>query len=362
MKFKKMFVTGFKVMILVACALFCVDSICAMYGLQVHLLSWLPSFDTAAPFLLGGAIVAPFPVDPEMTSIAIAYHNESYIADRVLPRVPVGKQNFDYKSFAKGTFLSIPETLVGRTGKPNIVELGYTESDSSTVDHALDDPVPAADVENAPKGYDPYAAAVEYVADLIELDREKRVADMVFNAANFAAGNKATLSGSSQFSDSSSTPIATIQDAIDACFYRPNKVVMGRAVWTKLSQHAEIVSAVQRNSGTKGIASRQAFADLFELDECLVGEGWYNTAKPGQTVAISRMWGKSLLLFYSAKNATTKRGVTFGVTAQFGNRISGTVEDRDLGMRGGNRVRVGESVKELILANDLGYLFSAAVA
>ena len=362
MKFRKMTFAVIQALFIVACALVCFDSAMAAAGIDVHILSWLPSADTGTLMLLG-TVVAPFPVDPEMTGVAIAYHNEKYIADDILPRKPVGKQNFKYKSFPKGTFLSIPETLVGRTGKPNQVELGYTELDSSTFDHALDDPVPVADVENAPPGYNPYLSATEFVSDLIELDRELRVATMVFDANNYAAGNKVTLSGTSQFSDfTNSTPIATIQAAIDACFYRPNKAVLGRAVWTKLSQHPDIVAAVNRNSGTKGIASRRAVADLFELDDLLVGEGWYNTAKPGQTVSISRMWGKDMTLFYQNSMADTMRGVTFGITAQFGTRISGKVEDKDMGMRGGHRTRVGESVKELILANDLAYLIKDAVA
>ncbi len=42
--------------------------------------------------------------------------------------------------------------------------------------------------------------------------------------------------------------------------------------------------------------------------------------------------------------------------------MAGRREDPDIGLRGGVRVRVGESVKELIVANDLGYYFENAVA
>ncbi|MGH7186883.1 MAG: phage capsid protein, partial [Pseudomonadota bacterium] len=36
--------------------------------------------------------------------------------------------------------------------------------------------------------------------------------------------------------------------------------------------------------------------------------------------------------------------------------------DRDIGMRGGEVVRVGESVKEVIAESSLGYFFQNAVA
>ena len=41
-------------------------------------------------------MVAPFPTIPELVAITIAYRNQSYIADAVLPRVPVGRQEFRY--------------------------------------------------------------------------------------------------------------------------------------------------------------------------------------------------------------------------------------------------------------------------
>lgn len=53
---------------------------------------------------------------------------------------------------------------------------------------------------------------------------------------------------------------------------------------------------------------------------------------------------------------------TYGFTAQFGQSVAGTIPDQRKGLRGGQIVRVGESVKEVIAANDAGYLFAAAIA
>jgi len=362
LKFTKI-VTFCVFFILMVC--FAVDYATQFFGVQLTILSWLHFLPGSGTSLIiaAPAVIAPFPVDSDLTAVSISYRNKMFIADRVLRRMPVGKQNFKYKLFAKGQFLTIPNTLVGRTSKPNQVNIGYTETDSSTMDHALDAPVPQVDIDNAPSNYDPKAAAAMLVTDCIGLDREKRVADLVFSTSEYSASNYTTLSGTSQFSHASSTPIVTIQNAIDACFFRPNKCVMGRSVWTALSRHADIVSATQKNSGTKGKASREAFAELFELDEVNVGEGWYNSAKPGQTPTVVRLWGKSLVLYYDNPIADMMNGiVTFGGTAQFGDRVSGSIPDPNIGMRGGVMVRAGESVKELIFANDMGYLFDAAVA
>ena len=53
--------------------------------------------------------------------------------------------------------------------------------------------------------------------------------------------------------------------------------------------------------------------------------------------------------------------MTFGYTAQFKDRVSGSIVDPDIGLRGGQRVRVGESVKELVVAKDAGYLFENVI-
>ena len=130
-------------------------------------------------------------------------------------------------------------------------------------------------------------------------------------------------------------------------------------------EYAKVVAAVFAaggNAASGGVVSPRAFADLFELDEVLIGESFYNSAKPGQTATMARVWGKSALLFYRNPNATPRMGVTFGITAQFGTRIAGSRPDPDIGLRGGTRIRVGEGVKELITCSDAAYLFDAAVA
>jgi hypothetical protein len=53
---------------------------------------------------------------------------------------------------------------------------------------------------------------------------------------------------------------------------------------------------------------------------------------------------------------------TFGFTAEFGTRIAGTMDEPKMGLRGSVRVRVGESVKEVIAASASGYYFENAVA
>lgn len=306
---------------------------------------------------------APFPIQPELTAIALAYSNGKMIADALLPRRPVGKKEFKWLKHTLAETFTPVDTKVGRKSKPNEVDFTASELTGATEDNALDDPVPQDDIDNAPPNYNPLGRAVEGLTDLIMLGREKRVADLVFAAATYPTANKIALSGTSQFSDfANSDPIGVIMAGLDAVIMRPNVMAIGRAAFTKLIQHPKIVKAVLGNAGDSGAATRQQIAQLFELDEVLVGEGWVNTAKRGQAATMARLWGKHIALTYRNATADLTRGVSFGFTAQFGGKIAGSNADPNIGMKGGQRVRAGESVKEVILASDCAYFIENAIA
>ena len=308
---------------------------------------------------------APFPVDPVLVGITLAYRNPRYIADEVLPRVPVGREEFKYWKYPEDEAFRVPDTKVGRRSRPNEIVLTATESTASTEDYGLEDAVPNDDIRNAPANHSPVDRATVQLTEYILIDREQRVANLVFNSSSYASANVTTLSGTSQWSDqANSDPVDAITAALDVPLVRPNIMVLGRAVWTKLRTHPKVVAAVKPAGAREasGVAMRQAVAELFELEEVLVGEAWINTAKKGQAASISRVWGKHCALLFRDRTADTRSGLTFGFTAQFGSRIAGTRPDPDIGLRGGVRVRVGESLKELVIANQAGYLFQNAVA
>jgi hypothetical protein len=306
---------------------------------------------------------APFPINAVQTGIAIAYRNTRLIADAVAPRVPVGKEAFKHMVYDLGGNFTIPDTKVGRKSKPNEASFSATEVTSSTEDFGLDDPIPNSDIENAPEGYDPISRSTEGLTDLILLDREVRVASAVTDASNYATGYKATLSGNDQFSDfTNSDPIGAISDALDAMIMRANQMTLSRQVFSKLARHPAIVSAYNGTDGSKGIVPAQFIADLFGLERVLVGEAFVNTAKKGQTPTMARAWGKSIALQYVDPLADTRNRVTHMITAQFGDRLAGFEYDGSIGLRGGQRNRVGESVKELIVADRAGYLIENAIA
>lgn len=317
----------------------------------------------------------PFQIQPRLTQIAMAVKPEGMIADQVCPRINVEGDKFIYTKSNTEDLFTVPDTHVGRKSAPNEVDFGAHDVTDKVEDYALDDFVPQCDIEKAAAAhanFDPLAQATEGVAILIDLGREKRVADMYQDLNTFAPALRTTLSGIDQWSDhDNSEPYSQITAAFDGMLVAPNIAVMGRVAWRQLRTHPEMVArALNRKGGNGGVAakgslSKEQVAELLELDDIFVGEAFVNLARKGQTPAMSQLWGNHASFLRIDKNVRTVQGFampTFAFTAEFGQRFSGTIPDSKRGIRGGQTVRVGEQVKELVSFIEAGYHFHNAVA
>jgi hypothetical protein len=306
-------------------------------------------------------MLRPFPVDARLTAIALAYRNPdiALIADLVLPRTPVDYE-FKWLEYDLAQGYTVPDTKVGRKSAPNEVDFKATEVQAKCEDFGLDDLVPNEDIEVDNQGVDPLGTATAYLTNLVNLGREKRVADLVFNTANH--DNNTTLGVGTQWSEADEDAVASIGDALDVPIMRPNVAIFGQQTWTKLRRNPFIVQAVKGTAQESGMVSRREFADIFELQEVYVGQGFINTAKKGQAASMARVWGKHAAFIYRDRTAGPQAGLTYGFTGAFGSKIAGTMPEPKVGLTGAQRVRSGERVKEVISAKALSYYFQNAVA
>ncbi len=238
------------------------------------------------------------------------------------------------------------------------------ENDGSVEDYGLDAPIPHSDITEAARArrenrstYDPEQNAVMMLAKLMELRREVRVAAMVQNGLNYTGTRRIALTGGDRFDQyDTSDPMTVLKDAVNATLiYRANTLVMGHAIWQFLSGHPVLVNAIRGNLTNNGIITRDELARLLEIREVIVGEGFVNVARPGQTVDLQRVWGDSIQALYVDPTISSTMGeVTFGFTAEYGGRVSGRIEDPDIGIYGGFRIRVGGRMNEIVAAKEVG--------
>ncbi|MDO6466805.1 hypothetical protein Q4498_01665 [Neptunomonas phycophila] len=306
-----------------------------------------------------------FVVNPSLTAIAIAYTNAAFVADKVLPRLPVGGRQYKWKKYNTEERFTIPDTSVGRTGRPNEIEFGFTDMDGSVKDFGLEDPIPNEDILQAKNtiGFNPKGHATEMLSELVALGREKRVADLVFNPNTYGAGYKEVITGTDQWNDKANAkPIVQLLDALETPMVRPNVMTLGSNAALQLRQHPDVIKAYNGTLGDQGLVPLAYLRELLELEEIIVGRAKYNAASKGQEMNLSKLWGNHCSLIYRNRNARPQGGVTFGWTAAWEGRVAMTRQDDNIGLRGGVRVRVGESVNEQIVCDDVAYFLENVVA
>ncbi|SPH20992.1 hypothetical protein ASD8599_01733 [Ascidiaceihabitans donghaensis] len=318
----------------------------------------------------------PFAANAVLTAIAVNFANpaSALIADQVMPRVPVGEEDFKWTEYPISEGFNTPDAKVGRLGRVKQLEFTGTERTASVDDYGLEVPIPYSDIDKAAKmrarnasAFDPEANAAERVTDTLQNIREVRVSGMVHNPDNYEADKKTALVGGAKFSDyANSSPIDVIKAAINGTLIYPGSTcAMSHNVWTTLSSHPDLVNAVRGNLTNKGMITPEEFVSLFSgegLTALHIGRAYTNTSKPGQAAELQRAWRDHMSFMHLDPMASVQAGgVTWGLTGEYASRIAGRTEDPNIGLHGGYNIRVGERVKELIIAKQVGYLVQNCV-
>ena len=296
--------------------------------------------------------------DAVLTNLSIQYRNEDHIADMVLPVVKVVKRSDLFVVYNKANSYRIVDSSVGPKAQPNEVDWETGHDNYSVKDYALADYLPLEDIDNADTPLEPRADTNQFLNNLLSLGREKRVADVVFKEGNYGADNKKDLAAAKWGSDADD-PIANVQEAVNGCFVRANTLVFGHEAWEKFRMLPEVLDAVKSSSRLQdtpgGLATRKEVAELFEVENVLVGRARYISSKRGQANVYARIWGKKMAALYVEKNPGIK-SITFGVSFQEMMKQTQTMIDVKRGTKGAEYVKVSYNCDEKLVAKDLGFL------
>jgi hypothetical protein len=319
---------------------------------------------------------APFIVRPDLVAIANDYSRvngtrRGYIADRVIPRVRVESPQFEYMEFPVDEAFFVPDTQVDRLGRLNELTQAATTAAGAVKDWGLAQPVPFRDQKaaaNANIPFSPLARATRNVTDKVQLAREVRAANIVFNTASYQAGYKSTLAGVTQWSDlTNSDPVVAIHSAIEGMLVKPNTLVLGAQVRSVLRRHPKVSTALGGSAESGRYVEDGEMASLFGVEQIIIGNTIRATTKRGQTLATGYVWGKHAALLFVPPtgpdgNVDDDQSPAFSLTFQWGDNVAGTYDDPTIGLYGGVRVKAGESLIEKQVAPFAGYMFENAIA
>ncbi|MEK7772735.1 MAG: hypothetical protein AAB307_00185 [Deltaproteobacteria bacterium] len=304
-------------------------------------------------------------IDAILTNLSIKYRNADMIWPLIMPVVQVGKRSDKFFRYNKEDSFKLADDKIGPKSMPNEVDWGISTDNYSVKDHALGDWLPQELLDNADSPLSPEVDTNEMLNMLLDVAEEKRVADIVFNAASYPTGNKVQLSGTAQWGAGADDPIGNLMTAIEGCFMRANTLVFGVDAWLKFRQLPEILDAVKsstrQQSTPGGLATQSEVASLFEVEKVLIGRSRYISTKEGQTPTYTRLWGKHCSALYVAPSPGIK-AVTFGLTFSETQRLTQRDFDPKRGVKGAHYLKVAWNSDEKVVASDVGYYIQDAVA
>lgn len=258
-------------------------------------------------------------VDQVLTQIALDYRPEGMIADLIFPIVPVLKQSDYYVTFSRADALRIENDKRSPGTEANKVTRSMSSATYFADNYALRNEIFLEDKSNA----DPlflqklYEGRTMYVVDKLALGWESRVALMCTSGSN--VGSYSAV-GSSWTDITNANPFTNINTAIDnvqdSTGKRPNRMVMGQLAWRLARRNTNVINKIFGTNNGGNLPSRQQVADLFEVDEILVGGAYQNTGNEAQAEALSQIWGANVLVYYAPMVPSVEQP-SFGYTLRW---------------------------------------------
>jgi hypothetical protein len=316
-------------------------------------------------------------VNVPLTNVSIAYMQSAntYIADKVFPKVSVRKQSDLYWKYSKSDWR---RTDVARrapgTESPGV---GWNFDTDSYFAHVyavhkdVDDQLRA----NADSNFNLDRDATEFVTNQLLLKR-----DLDWNGTYFKSGVWNTdLAGGDDFgqwSDAGSDPIGDVaQYVVDfrrETGFAPNIMILGAEVMKALKQHPDIIDRIKYTQ--RGIVTEDLIATLFGVEQLYTS---YATVSTGPQIPDARSQdaaasydfitnAKSALLLYAPSTPsvmTPSAGYTFTWSGYLGGNSQGVrVKRFRMENIASDRIEAEATYDMKVVCPDLGIYLDSVVA
>ena len=253
------------------------------------------------------------PVDQVLTSLAVeAIPSDSQlIADQIFEKVNIPERSGTLLIENTRNFMGSPDldlerapgasrTMIGSFDRTNLTYKAkiFSASDSIAMEDIFDSQYPGSEE----------ARIIRKVARTMKLAKEKRAADLLFTAANYAATSKSNASAipggkGVKFNAAGAEPLSDLHIVKDLVFanshgINPDTLVLGREVFRELARNPEMRGYVGDSS--QGVASGnlllndQTIIDVLKnvlgIPNVYVGAARRETAVPGATSDEAYVW------------------------------------------------------------------------
>jgi len=307
-----------------------------------------------------------------MTQVAQRYGSQEYIAELLLPTAEVTFQSDEYFRYLKGAWfrdeakLRSPGTLAATGDFP------LTTGTYKCKEWAFRKPVPDEVRKNAAgSAINPDQDATEFATQKVLIRKERMAASNLLAAS----GGFDTVEDAEGLwlAGASNTFLADMRKAINAirktCGKRPNILVLDGSTFDQIKAESTVLDLIKYGGGPNDPdkVTAQMIASLFDLDECLIGDGIYSSAaetKAGTDFTGANIWeanaGKgSAVVLYRPKVAGNFNMVpSAGWIFQWNQRIVYRYREQPLRR---DVFECSEYFDIKVTGSDMGYVFTDTI-
>jgi len=271
------------------------------------------------------ATEADIRINRPLTNHSVGYSNNEFIAQKVLGRLAESRSEPFYYLWDEFDAFRLENDYRAPGTKANEVTFGLNKSDTFYLrERSLKTFIPIEDLKaakDADAKWNIKKDQVNLLNHKMWTRYENEVSAAVFNGTTFTSYTTA-LTGNDQWSAyGTSDPIDDINTAKEDVRKRigrkANIAVMGEEVFSKLSNHPDILDRI-KGGATKATAAdvtAQNLAVIFKLEEVIIGGSLYDAAvEQGRSNStLTDNWGKSCMVCYRSKTPS-KMSPSLGYT------------------------------------------------
>lgn len=273
-------------------------------------------------------------IDTALTNVSVMYRNPFYLADRVLPILPVVKRSDKYFIYKKEDFLppalkdaqSRPLSLRAPGAVAAEIDFSMSNTNYQCEEYAYRGIVTDAEAAYADSPLQPYVDQTIQITERLLIDNEVAVANLVGTRANYNSANKVALTtggtGTSwaQYASTNSLPFNDIKNGklavIKGVLREANRMLINVSAARTLADHPNVKDLVKYTHPES--LTMSGLPKIVRGLEVLEASQQVNSAAEGASYSGGNLWvaddGSDMALIYYATDAPGLRTVSFGFT------------------------------------------------
>jgi len=311
-------------------------------------------------------------VNRPLTNISIAYKQDAkeFISQKAFPVILVANQGDRYFTYERDAWFRVDakQRGISQESAGGGFDINSDANYFAKVyawHQDLDDQILAN--QDAPLRLE--QDATEYVTRQLLLKQEALWKSKYFVTGLWTGSTSGgDITPSTLWDAGSSTPIKDMRAQINAMHgktgYLPNKLILGRDVWSTLTDHATILSRTRTDARREVTTS--LLADLLGLDEILIAGAVVNSAIEGAALDMGHMFEKHAMLVYSNPRPslmTPSAGYTFAWSGFMGSGGSGIrIKRFPMDELASVRIEGEAAYDQKVVAEDLGVFFKDVIS